>query len=277
MAAVSLPASSTLAAVGPHLLSLEAIGDTALSELQRKADAGDADAQAELGVRFRLGTGVDQDHSEALKWLRLSAAQKNPQGQFNLALMLETGLGTAVDESEAVKLYRQAADKGHMCAQNNLACMLEEGRGTSKDIGKAFLLYLLAAKQGDPDAQCNLGTLYNNGISIQSTRKATYWLKKAAAQGNKLARSNLDFLAKRSKIAEKKEHKEPTISSTRISPTILSKEPAADPSMKVLKQLFLKQQAEIARLKKEVADLKTQASKYNLIGDSHSSRKERVG
>ena len=45
------------------------------SELLKKAQDGDAEAQFYLGVAYSNGEGVEQDYAVAVKWLRLAAEQ----------------------------------------------------------------------------------------------------------------------------------------------------------------------------------------------------------
>jgi TPR repeat protein len=40
--------------------------------LEERAEAGDADAQVDLGGMYRKSEGVPQDYKEALKWYRLA-------------------------------------------------------------------------------------------------------------------------------------------------------------------------------------------------------------
>ena len=46
-------------------------------------------AQLQLGIMYSMGIGVNQNYSEALKWLKKSSDQKNVQGRLNYALFLE--------------------------------------------------------------------------------------------------------------------------------------------------------------------------------------------
>ena len=46
-----------------------------LETLQKKAEAGDASAQFNLGLRYAQGRGVPYDEKEALKWYRKAAEQ----------------------------------------------------------------------------------------------------------------------------------------------------------------------------------------------------------
>ena len=43
--------------------------------IQERADAGDVDAQFNLGVMYAYGNGVPQDDVEATKWYRKAADQ----------------------------------------------------------------------------------------------------------------------------------------------------------------------------------------------------------
>ena len=45
-------------------------------EVKAKAEAGDAESEAELGLRYEHGKGVAKDQTEAAKWFRKAAEQK---------------------------------------------------------------------------------------------------------------------------------------------------------------------------------------------------------
>ena len=48
-----------------------------IDALRARAEQGDAEAQFELGVRYRDGTGVPQDDAEAVRWYRLAVDAAN--------------------------------------------------------------------------------------------------------------------------------------------------------------------------------------------------------
>jgi TPR repeat protein len=54
---------------------------TALQEWTPLAEAGDVDAQYNLGQMYRRGQGVPQDYAETVKWYRLAAEQGNADAQ----------------------------------------------------------------------------------------------------------------------------------------------------------------------------------------------------
>ena len=59
-------------------------GADSVDELRKKAEAGDAAAQYNLGVMYANGNGVLSDSAEAVRWYRKSAKQGNADAQSNL-------------------------------------------------------------------------------------------------------------------------------------------------------------------------------------------------
>jgi TPR repeat protein len=106
-------------------------------------------AQYSLGLCYQNGTGVDQDHTEAVRLYRLAADQGHALAQRNLGGCYDTGTGVDQDHAEAVRLYRLAADQGDSDAQFNLGRCFENGTGVDQDHAEAVRLYRLAADQGD--------------------------------------------------------------------------------------------------------------------------------
>ena len=51
------------------------------------ANQGNASAQFNLGIMYRIGQGVPQDYAEAMKWYRKAAEQGDASAQFNLGVM----------------------------------------------------------------------------------------------------------------------------------------------------------------------------------------------
>jgi TPR repeat protein len=51
------------------------------------AEAGNAAAQYNLGLRYRDGDGVSADLDESEKWLRKAAAHRNPEAKLALQLL----------------------------------------------------------------------------------------------------------------------------------------------------------------------------------------------
>ena len=159
------------------------------------AEQGNAHAQNNLGVMYRDGRGVEQEHGEAVRWFRRSAEQGHAGGQTSLGAMYGTARGVYRDDTEAVRWYRLAAEQGHVIAQYNLGVMYGAGRGVERNDAEAVRWYRRAAQQGDVDAQYNLGVLYETGRGVQRDRvEAVRWYRLAAEQGDADARQALDRL-----------------------------------------------------------------------------------
>lgn len=81
---------------------------TALKVWLPAAEAGDPEAQVNVGEIFEKGLGTEPNYEAAVIWYRKAAEQDNKRGLFNLGTMYEQGLGVEEDRAEALNLYRQA-------------------------------------------------------------------------------------------------------------------------------------------------------------------------
>ena len=86
---------------------------TALQEWTPLVEAGDADAQYNLGIMYRDGQGVPQDYKEAVKWFRLAAEQGNTNAQTNLVSKYRKGDGVPQDNTMAHMWYNIASANGN--------------------------------------------------------------------------------------------------------------------------------------------------------------------
>lgn len=120
----------------------------------RKAvEQGYARAQANLGVCYYFGRGVDKDQAEAVKWFRKAAEQGFGAAQYKLGICYENGEGTAKDDKEAVRWYRKAAEQGNMWGAFYLADCYAHGRGVPKDKTQALKWFQAADEHGHPRAK----------------------------------------------------------------------------------------------------------------------------
>ena len=86
---------------------------TALKEWRPLAEQGEARAQTNLGVMYRLGEGVPQDDTEAVRWYRRAAEQGHTKAQFKLGAMYFMGRGVPQDDVQAHMWLNLAAAPGH--------------------------------------------------------------------------------------------------------------------------------------------------------------------
>ena len=82
---------------------------------------GGAAAQCNLGVVHTHGTGVPQDHTEAVQLYQLAADQGLAQAQYNLSVMYANGARVPQDATKAAQLLKLGADQGFQLAQDALA------------------------------------------------------------------------------------------------------------------------------------------------------------
>ena len=88
--------------------------------LQNLSNAGDAEADYQLGALYRSGKGVTQDYEIAFSHFLRAAEQDHAKAQFNVAVLLEDGLGTTKDSQSAQQWFERAAAQGHGQAQKRL-------------------------------------------------------------------------------------------------------------------------------------------------------------
>lgn len=140
------PASDDDARAGE--LAAEYALEVATEADRRRAEQGDADAQALLGVVYYNGRGVDVDHEEGVRWARLAAEQGNARGQSLLGAAYYSGNGVPQDHGEAARWTRLAVEGGNVSAQLLLGIMYLQGHGVPQDDFSAYLWMTIAARDG---------------------------------------------------------------------------------------------------------------------------------
>ena len=113
---------------------------SSLAQWQPLAEQGDVIAQLNLGLMYRDGKGVPQDHVAAAKWFLAAARQGDSMAQYSIGVMHEHGYGIPQDYAEAAKWYRRAAEQGLALAQFTLAPFLwERGRRSARFHRRAYV------------------------------------------------------------------------------------------------------------------------------------------
>lgn len=87
--------------------------DNTLSTLQNLAEQGCAPAQANLGILYYKGQGVERSPVQAAEWYRRAAQNGSATGQFNLAQLYAQGQGVPLDWTQATTWMEAAAKQGH--------------------------------------------------------------------------------------------------------------------------------------------------------------------
>lgn len=196
------------------------------SELEKLAEAGNAEAQYQCGRIALLGGSKDIAHrwlskagsqghifakcllifnfdssenkreaKSILQYIKHYAEDGNSEAQRLLGHFYKLGIIENKNFTMAFEWYQKAAEQGNSYAQSILGSMYADGYGVHKDLTKALEYYQKAAKQGDSFAQTELGVIYRNGYGVQKDlTKAIEWYQKAAEQNDAQAQNNLGYL-----------------------------------------------------------------------------------
>jgi TPR repeat protein len=168
----------------------------AIKWLRKAVESGDPTAMAGLGLCYQNGTGVEQNHREAKKWMENSVAKGDALGQFLLGTWCLTGDNDAVskDPNKAAELFRKSAEQECVSAMAHFGICLRDGIGIERDIEEAVKWLQKSVDQGDHLGQLALGACYYTGNGVnKDIKKAIELIGKSAAQGNQEA---IDLLKK---------------------------------------------------------------------------------
>ena len=177
-------------------ISVAAWGQITLDELQKKANAGDADSQYRLAMAYYNGeAGLTKSYTDAVKWLRKAAAQNHAVACYNLAVSYKKGNGVTANMNEAVKWCRKAAELGLDEAQYDMGRYYEDGEFVKRSGAEVVKWYQKAAEQGHVSACTNLGAVYAKGELVDvDIEKAKKWFRIAADKGDSIAQYDLGYL-----------------------------------------------------------------------------------
>jgi len=124
----------------------------AVTVWQPLAQAGDPDAQFNMGQAYKLGRGVKADPAAAIDWYRKAAKQGHSRAEDNLGLLLfQQG-----DRTGALPYLQHAADRGEPRAQYIVGTALFNGDLTAKNWVRAYALMTRASESGLAQATASL-------------------------------------------------------------------------------------------------------------------------
>ncbi len=163
--AAQTSAESPPGAGGPSELEEAAPAETApttssnsqIELIETAAEAGDADAQAEMGQLFLLGVGREKNPTQAFAWFRRSSRGGAAEGDYQLGLAYRQGIGTRVNVYNAAVAFQSAAEQGHPDAMYEYGSALRAGRGTAKDSEAADQWLRKSSAMGSGAAALALG------------------------------------------------------------------------------------------------------------------------
>ncbi|MDO8787829.1 MAG: tetratricopeptide repeat protein [Sulfuritalea sp.] len=167
----------------------------AISQCQKEAKGGSAEAARLLSSMFREGNGTASNSDEASKWAALAKRiEMESEGRRRAAVTPDQHLSickqpySADSPENTFPHCLKAAESGILEAQKELGLRYELGYGVPTDKGIAAKWYRLAAEQGDADSQYILAKDYSSlDISPMADLEQARWYKAAADQGHLLA------------------------------------------------------------------------------------------
>lgn len=161
--------------------------------VRKKAEAGDANAQTELGATlWREGK-----FEEALKWYEKAAAQGQVKAQHSLGVMYVFGQGVEQNYETAIQWFTKAAEQGDIESQYSLGVRYAKGDHGEQDFAQAVKWFTMAANQGSADAQVSLGRRYAGGEGVEKNLVEAYkWFTVAVGNGHWAGTSVRDGIIK---------------------------------------------------------------------------------
>ncbi len=126
--------------------------DTALTEWQPLADAGDAGGEYGLGMMYGNGFGVAMNDEKALHYYGLAAGKGHADAQYKLGVMHQNGWGVPMNEEEAANMFLLAAEQGHIDAQTGLGQIYAADYSPMYDKIKAYKWFSIANNLGNMNA-----------------------------------------------------------------------------------------------------------------------------
>ncbi|MFD1103326.1 SPOR domain-containing protein [Sphingobium olei] len=148
-------------------------------------------------VQADVKTGVDAwqqgDYAKAIAEWRPLAEAGDPDAQFNLGQAYKLGRGVQSDMPTAISWYRKAAQQGHLRAEDSLGLlMFQQG-----DRAGAIPYLERAASRGEPRAQYIVGTsLFNGDVIGKDWVRAYALMSRASAAGLSQATASLEQMEK---------------------------------------------------------------------------------
>lgn len=118
---------------------------------RKSADQGHLAAQATLGL---LHARIDQPEQAVALWTQAAEAG-DAEAEYNLGLMLAKGQGCAADARGAFGWFARAAERGIRQAQSRIGLMYASGDGVPRDPIEAHKWFVIAARAGDAAAIAN--------------------------------------------------------------------------------------------------------------------------
>ena len=156
-----------------------------LEALTTKAQAGDPQAQYDLGVAYDVGQEVNRDLEVAFGWFLKAANQGHAEAQFTTGQCYFYGDGITQDKALGAKWYYEAAVQDHTQAIYDLGECYFLGEGVERDHAESLKWFSKAAAQGEPGAKFRIARILEKGDpSVRNPLQALEGYQKSARGGD---------------------------------------------------------------------------------------------
>lgn len=153
--------------------------------LERAAISGSVLSKVMLADIFLDGIHIQNDNCKAFKWYLEAAKSGNPKSQYQIATMYRDGIGTDVNAIEAAKWFGIYSRYNLISFQNTVADFMFKGTNLEKDIEKSLKFYERSAECGNLTAMVRLETINKSRIDILPDMNFSLkWLYASADLGN---------------------------------------------------------------------------------------------
>eukprot|EP00929_Paragymnodinium_shiwhaense_P014982 TRINITY_DN122999_c0_g1_i1.p1 TRINITY_DN122999_c0_g1~~TRINITY_DN122999_c0_g1_i1.p1 ORF type:complete len:382 (+),score=69.98 TRINITY_DN122999_c0_g1_i1:63-1148(+) len=171
------------------------------SDLEERAQNGEADAAFQLGVELKRRARAEKSEDlmkEAFDYFYTAAEDGHAKAQHATAVMLSKGQGVERDVSVAKYYYNKAAENGHVKSQHMVGLLYYLGKmsedGKCNSLGAAFW-FKKAAEAGHAESQYRLGGMILSGDGvIRNETMAAELLERAAEQDHTEAQEAIGLL-----------------------------------------------------------------------------------
>ncbi len=168
-----------LPGLGENMAELNKVS---VSELLKRAEAGDVDAQYNAGLRYYWGNrGVEEDKDQAAKWFQKASDQGYVRAQTMVGRMTVLGWGFPRDVERGLQLMQGSAENGDGGACWILGTYYEQGkRGVEMNLEKAEFWYQKGADLGHAKSKKELGEFRERQGVVGSGKKVSVSRSKPA-------------------------------------------------------------------------------------------------
>lgn len=181
----------------PAAFAQESTRQEELAELEKKAEAGDAEAMCALGKElFLLQRKSLEDYEVfdaiAYEWFKKAEALNCPDAYYWLGLMCKSGRSPEVNldignsQEIALGYFEKGVEAGHTGCMVDMGSILLYSFSVPRDEARAMFLFESAAEQGDSEAMAVLALEYKLGNNVpRDDKMALEWYEKSAELGNR--------------------------------------------------------------------------------------------